>query len=257
MESNHENHRLAGKVNPKDFVQHYLSNTIGTDSKIIDIGCGPATIIREIGKSFPDATVMGLDNSSKRVLEANQYLDQINLTLISGDIYNIPVCDNSCDLVFSRFLFEYLKDPLTALKEMKRICKPDGTVMIQDLDGQFFWHYPENDQLNSQISAIFHDLKKCTGFDPFVGRKLYHMFYSNGFKDIQVHIAPYHLIAGKIISKEYQYWKKKLSTVLPQLVKHSNMKLDELQAINDAFLAYLQREDTLTYSNVFTVYGRK
>jgi len=258
MESTDENHRLNGKVNSKKFVQQYLTNKFRSFSTILDVGCGPASIAMELAQSFPDTSVFGLDISVKRILEAKLLChSQINLNLISGDVYNIPVCGNTCDLVYSRLFFEYLKDPLAALKEMKRICKPDGTVMIQDLDGQFFWHYPENNQLNAQIIAIFHDLKKYTGFDPFVGRKLYYMFYDTVFHDIQVYIDPYHLIAGKINSKEYQYWKKKLSTVLPQLIKHSSMKLDEIQTINDTFLAYLQREDTLTFSNLFTVYGRK
>jgi len=257
MESPFENNRLANKVNPKVFIRDYLQKVITPCANILDVGCGPANITREIAITYPDTMVTGLDISSHRLLEASRIQSVRNLNLIAGNVYKLPFPDNSFDLIFSRLLFEYLKQPLEALKEMKRICKTGGTVLIQDIDGQFIFNYPEDIQLMSQIDIIFNELKKHTGFDPIVGRKLYHMFYKNGFLNTQVRMTPYHLIYGKINEENDQYWKDKLITVLPKLRKMTVHNKIDIDRIIHYFLNYLRREDTLTFSNLFTVYGVK
>ncbi|KPA13388.1 type 11 methyltransferase [Candidatus Magnetomorum sp. HK-1] len=257
MESPLENKRLADKVNPKEFIHHYLSEIITPFAKILDVGCGPATISIELSRVFPTTKVTGLDISINRLLEINQKQSAQNLMLVSGNLYSLPFPDNTYDLVYSRLLFEYLKYPLKALKEMKRICKIGGTVLVQDINGQFLLHYPENIKLMSQINTIFEALNKDTGFDPNIGRKLYHLFYQSGFHDIQVQLDPYHLIAGKINSTLYQYWKQKLSTVLPHLRKCINHNEIDIKEVITSFLDYLKKNETLTFSNLFTVYGIK
>ena len=257
MESSFENERLAKKVNPKEFIHHYLNEIITPCGKILDVGCGPASISIELSRLFPTTMITGVDISTNRLIEVNQNQNCHNLMLISGNIYRLPFPDNSFDLVFSRLLFEYLKYPLKALTELRRICKTGGTVLIQDIDGQFLSHYPENHQFMSQMSRIFDALKEHVGFDPIIGRKLYHLFYKSGFHNIQVQLSPYHLIAGKIDSSLDQYWKQKLSTALPQLQKIIDPNEIDIQKVMESFLDYLRKEDTLTFSTLFTVNGIK
>jgi len=257
MESPLENKRLADKVHPKEFIHHYLSEIITPYAKILDVGCGPANISFELSRLFPTTMVTGLDISTNRLLEINQNKNAQNLMFVSGNLYSLPFSDNTYDLVYSRLLFEYLKYPLDALSEIKRICKVGGTVLVQDIDGQFLLHYPENIQLMSQINTIFEALNKYSGFDPYIGRKLYHLFYKSGFQNIQVQLAPYHLIAGKVNSTLYKYWKQKLSTVYPHLRKCINHNEIDIKEVISSFLDYLKKNETLTFSNVFTVYGIK
>jgi len=257
MESPFENNRLANKVNPKEFIRDYLQKIITPCATILDVGCGPANIAQEIANAYPDTTVTGLDISAHRLSVVCQALSAKNLSLVAGNVYNLPFPDDTFDLIFSRMMFEYLKHPLEALKEIKRICKTAGTVLIQDIDGQFVFQYPEDLQLMSQIEIIFNELKQHTGFDPIVGRKLYHMFYKNGFLNIQTQMTKYHLIYGKINSENDQYWKEKIATALPKIRKLTDKKNIDIDRAIHSFLNYLRREDTLTFSNLFTVYGTK
>ena len=55
---------------------------------------------------------------------------------------------------------------------MTRVCKPGGTVLLQDLDGQLLWHYPEDAEVQQTAEKVVAALA-ATGFDPFVGRKLF------------------------------------------------------------------------------------
>jgi hypothetical protein len=94
-----------------------------------------------------------------------------------------------------------------------------------------------------------------TGFDPFVGRKLFRFAQMAGLENIKVDVECYHLIAGTVRCHILDQWKLKLEIALPQIVQVLGQQGAKRQV--DSFLEYLQRPDTLTYSTVFTVVGEK
>ena len=258
MESVNENNRLKNKIKPDKFVRLYLNQFIKPYTKVLDVGCGPAVIDEYIAQTYPHTHITGLDISANRLIQAKEMIQHLpNLLLVSANVYYLPFNDNTFDVIFSRMLFEYLKYPNNALEEIKRVCKPGGYVIVQDIDGQFYSLYPEDNILISKMDQIFKAIKKHSGFDPFVGRKLYHLFHTLGFNQIQVQIEPYHLIAGKINAKNDLYWKEKLISALPQLSKQTKKDTKELLKVIELYLDYLRREDTMSFSNLFTVYGIK
>ena len=128
--------------------------------------------------------------------------------------------------------------------------------MIQDLDGQLLWHYPEDDALNQSIQKCLDYAKDNLGFDPFVGRKLYSHLLSFGLADIDVNVEPYHLFPGRIDKKNLRLWEMKFEIIMPAVVAALGSEKEASRFCNH-YLSYLQREDTLTYSMVFTVSGVK
>jgi hypothetical protein len=96
----------------------------------------------------------------------------------------------------------------------------------------------------------------ATGFDPFVGRKLFSFAQRAGLQHIDVQVESYHLIAGVVGPEILKQWELKLEIAAPQLKKVLG---SETAATEHAkrFLEYLRRPDTLTYSTVFTVSGKK
>ena len=152
-------------------------------------------------------------------------------------------------------LFEYLSDKQQAAAEMVRVCRPGGTVLFQDLDGQLLWNYPEDPSIQSTAEKVVSEFGK-TGFDAFVGRKLFSLAHKAGLRKIDVQVECYHLIAGEIKPDILKQWQLKLEIALPQIARVLG---GERAAKEHAkrFLEYLQRTDTLTYSNVFTVTGQK
>ena len=77
-----------------------------------------------------------------------------------------------------------------------------------------------------------------------------------GLEKIEVQVEPYHLVAGEIDPTAAQQWKLKLEIARPTMVRALGSEKEADEQIR-RFMDYLRRPDTLTYSNVFTITGKK
>jgi len=65
-----------------------------------------------------------------------------NVTKVWDIEKGLPYRDNYFDVVFSRCVFEHMKDQFKLLLEMKRVCKPGGKiVLITDNAGFILYHH--------------------------------------------------------------------------------------------------------------------
>ena len=256
MEDPREAMRLELKVDPSAWVQKYLARRIGGGAHILSVGCGPGVILREVCALDASIRATGLDISVERVQEAKRRNHQnTRANFVCGDAQAMDFASDTFDLVYSRMLLEYLKDKEATVREMVRVCKRGGAVLLQDLDGQLLWHYPEDPVVQGTVEKVVRALA-TTGFDPFVGRKLFSLAHQAGLKNIDVQVECYHLIAGEIEPAILDQWELKLEIAGPQLARLLGSE-SEAREQSRKFLEYLCRPDTLTYSTVFTVAGEK
>ncbi len=256
MEDPREAMRLELKVDAEAWLRKYLLGRVKPGAEVLSVGCGPGMILRQLCSADSTVRATGIDISKDRIQEAIQKSKSNNrLKFISGDAHSMPFRENSFDLVYSRMLFEYLADKEQAAAEMVRVCRPGGTVLFQDLDGQLLWNYPEDPSVQSTAEKVVAGLGK-TGFDAFVGRKLFSLARKAGLRNIDVQVECYHLIAGEIKPDIHKHWQLKLEIALPQIARILGSESAAREHAKH-FLEYLERPDTLTYSNVFTVTGQK
>lgn len=52
------------------------------------------------------------------------------IRLMEADIQELPFPDNTFDTIVSTCVFCSVPDPLSGLKELKRVCKPDGRIVM-------------------------------------------------------------------------------------------------------------------------------
>ena len=256
MEDPREAMRLELKVDPEVLVNKYLAHRVPPRAEVLSVGCGPGVILRAVAALDPSIRATGIDISAERVREASQrHRENPNPKFVCGDSHAMPFPSDSFDLVYSRMLFEYLKDKERAVAEMVRVCRPGGCVFLQDLDGQLLWNYPEDRGVQRTVEMVVAGLA-ATGFDPFVGRKLFSLAHGAGLRNIDVQVECYHLIVGEIDPGILKQWELKLEIAAPQIARILGGDR-EAKAQTQRFLEYLRRPDTLTYSTVFTVTGEK
>lgn len=102
-----------------------------------DIGAGTGFISEGLLKK--NVNVIAVDQSEEMLnLLKNKFSDYKNLNCIQGESENLPIADNAVDYVFANMFLHHVENPFVAIKEMKRILKPGGKLVITDLDEHNF-----------------------------------------------------------------------------------------------------------------------
>ena len=107
---------------------------------ILDLGSGPGLLNNEIKKLIPNSIILSLDASIKMLKNASKChyksdYEQINGILSIAE--NIPLKDNSIDILVSRFSLSYWKKPRKAILEINRVLKPGGKLILEALNKNF------------------------------------------------------------------------------------------------------------------------
>jgi len=108
--------------------------------RVMDLGCGPGTNVFDVYDAcveFNHAEWYGLDlNQREAALGADRSAYRVRernmrpIRFVCGDIFHLPMPDNSLDIVLSSEVVEHLPDPLPAIREMQRVLKPGGYAMV-------------------------------------------------------------------------------------------------------------------------------
>ncbi|MEZ5965282.1 MAG: class I SAM-dependent methyltransferase [Planctomycetota bacterium] len=248
MHDPREAERLARKVDAQVWVQRWVADDV--EGLVVDVGCGSGVIPAAIARRWPLAHVVGIDMHPERVLpEAARHFE-----VLGARADHLPLPSACADLVTCRFLLQYLPDPERAVVEMVRVLRPGGRLLLQDLDGQLVWHHPLPPDFAAELDVVVAYLR-TTGFDPFVGRKLFALARQAGCVDIDVEIAPYHLYAGTIAAPARADWQRKLAIAARAATAAFGGDSARAHRFLDAFEQLLCDPDALTYSCQFTVRG--
>ncbi|MFZ5953309.1 MAG: methyltransferase domain-containing protein [Candidatus Rifleibacteriota bacterium] len=169
----------------------YFSNLQRTVN-IVDIGCGEGGGLRFL-QALGFRNLFGVEVSNERLVRTRERSKDLNIFHVSPDNSILPFSDNFSDVVISMGVIEHTKDPEWFVRELKRICKKDGFIVISS-DG-FAWRllqiaglYKSAQPIDKTMSfrafrKIFHDLGlKIFHFDTFEWEKRGNVILHSIFK---------------------------------------------------------------------------
>jgi len=112
------------------FMLPELIKKLKNDSKILELGCGQSKGLRYlVSHSYiKQENIYGIDQSDVAIEFLKKKLPKANLE--QGDIYSLKFKDETFDYVLMMEVIEHLEDPFKALKEVKRVLKPSGELII-------------------------------------------------------------------------------------------------------------------------------
>jgi len=93
---------------------------------ILDLGCGSGEYSYLLAKNKQNQ-IYALDSNEKLCQKIKQ---KNNLEVIHSDAHKLPFKDNSFDACFCNTVLEHVKDPEQIIKEIQRVLKPNGKVII-------------------------------------------------------------------------------------------------------------------------------
>jgi ubiquinone/menaquinone biosynthesis C-methylase UbiE len=116
-------------------IAEWMAGRNQRDLRGLDVGCGTGRLLAFLHDAWPGIRWTGLDLSPPYLTEARRLIGRTaRVKLIEGAAEKLPFDDASLDLVVSSFLLHELPHEvrLAVLKEMARVLKPDGLVVIVD-----------------------------------------------------------------------------------------------------------------------------
>ncbi|MBW1904611.1 MAG: methyltransferase domain-containing protein [Deltaproteobacteria bacterium] len=254
MESGDEATRLENKTVEAQTVQHMELVGLREGMTVLDAGAGTGAVARTMARLVgATGSVVALDQSEERLRHGRALAKGIeNLSFVQGDLKNVALPSNQFDMVWSRFVFEYLKQPELVLKQLGELAKPNGRVVVGDLDGNGLFHFPISAQMSQQLEALQSVLEGV--FDPLVGRKLYTLFRRSGFTDIRTHVLPYHVYAGEANREGLENWEQKFATIRTVAMGAFPSERAYDHFVQE-FMGMLRDPDVFTYSILIIVEG--
>jgi SAM-dependent methyltransferase len=114
----------------------YLIPSLRPGLDLLDVGCGPGTITVDLAARVAPGRVLGIDVSADPLGEARSAAERagVPVTFEVGDVYALAAPDDSFDVVHAHQVLQHLTDPVAALREMARVCRPGGVVAVRDVD---------------------------------------------------------------------------------------------------------------------------
>jgi ArsR family transcriptional regulator len=99
---------------------------------LVDIGTGTGRMIELFGPRAEQA--IGIDRSSEMLRLARVKLEAagIHSSLRQGDMYALPLADQSADSVIIHQVLHYAHSPAAAIAEAARVLAPGGTLLVVD-----------------------------------------------------------------------------------------------------------------------------
>lgn len=157
--------------------------------KVLDAGCGPGFVTEKLMESLPNSEITALDIDEQLINQAKLRLEPLSearLHFVQASIYNTGFQDEVFDFVIVRLLFLHLHHPLEAAKELMRILKPGGKLVIIDIDdGLFGVIHPEMDDLPSILQKIARS-QHAKGGNRYIGRSLPRLLTEAGYRNVDM-----------------------------------------------------------------------
>lgn len=135
----------------------------GKNLRVLDAGCGPATLTRtlvELGHR-----VTAVDVSLEMLTRAKDVLRSkaSEVDFLEADACYLPLPSEHFDLVVSRYVLWTLPDPSRGVREWKRVLKPGGRLVV--IDGNWYYHYYRRGWAKFWLRLVDLGYKFRNGFD--------------------------------------------------------------------------------------------
>jgi ubiquinone/menaquinone biosynthesis C-methylase UbiE len=163
--------KMMNKFHTGKYIRYFQNNLPQDNSAILDIGCGGGKFIKHLNSKNPTYKLFGLDHSTE-MIKMSRKLNQKGILndqveIVEGSAMEIPLEDNSIDLVTAFETVHFWPDIQKSFKEVIRVLKPGGAFLIINI-------YPKEDTKWWHLAQMKSD------------KEFTEKYIEAGFKDIQI-----------------------------------------------------------------------
>lgn len=123
--------------------------------RVLDVGCGTG-ISTKVWENLADE-IIGLEPSKDMIEIAKRTYHNNHIKFLVGFSNDIPLSSNSVDIVSCSQSFHWM-EPKSTLKEINRVLKKNGILMIYDV----IWPPSVNYEFEKSYNDLFEKIRKLT-----------------------------------------------------------------------------------------------
>jgi SAM-dependent methyltransferase len=161
----------------------YLLPRLTPGASVLDVGCGPGTITADLAARVDPGRVTAVEVTADVLALARREAaahGRTNVDFVVSDVHALDFADDTFDVVHAHQVLQHVTDPVAALREMLRVCRPGGTVAARDGDYAAFTWYPELPELAEWL-RLYRTVARSNGGEPDAGRRLLSWARDAGF----------------------------------------------------------------------------
>ena len=162
---------------------------------LLEPGSGPGFITEPLLALLPNSPITCLEIDPMLLEQAEQYLqDKANnrVHFVEGSVMDTRLTDNSFDFAYARLLFQHLPDPVSAAKEISRVLKPGGKLVIYDIDDEIFGLIQPPIPEFPSVLEKYGQAQAAQGGNRHVGRNLWRILKVAGFDNLDLEVVASH-----------------------------------------------------------------
>jgi SAM-dependent methyltransferase len=164
----------------------YLLPHLTPGASLLDVGCGPGTITADLAARVTPGRVTAVEISAEALQLARAEASargQDNIDFAVADVHALDFADDTFDVVHAHQVLQHVADPVRALREMRRVCRPGGVVAARDSDYAAFTWFPSVPGLDEWLT-LYERAARANGGEPDAGRRLLSWTHAAGFTHV-------------------------------------------------------------------------
>lgn len=164
----------------------YLLPHLTAGASVLDVGCGPGTITVDLARHVHPGRVLGVDAAADVIEAASAAVAEAAIETIEvrvDDVYALAVDDDAFDIVHAHQVLQHLSDPVAALAEMRRVCRPGGLVAARDCIYRAMSWFPTDPRLDRWLD-VYCRVAEHNGGEPDAGSRLSTWALEAGFTEL-------------------------------------------------------------------------
>jgi ubiquinone/menaquinone biosynthesis C-methylase UbiE len=225
----------------------YLIPELRAGLSILDVGAGPGTITADLAALVAPGVVTALEMSDaalelSRAEAASRGITTMRFAV--GDVHALDYPDDSFDVVHAHQVLQHVADPVQALREMARVCKPGGIVAARDGDYAAFTWYPASAELEDWL-RLYREAARANGGEPDAGRRMLAWAHAAGIADVTATAGLWCYASPEDRAWWGGSWSQRIQTsdIARQLLTAGLATEDDLRRIGDGWLAWAADPD--------------
>jgi SAM-dependent methyltransferase len=225
----------------------YLLPHLTPGLSLLDVGAGPGTITADLAARVApgrvtaveiNPEVLGLAQAQARARE------QSNIEFVAADVHALGLSSDAFDVVHAHQVLQHVTDPVQALREMRRVCKPGGIVAARDGDHGASACFPAIPEL-AEWQALYRRVATANGGQPDAGRRLLSWAHAAGFTEVTAESATWCFATPEDRAWWGEMWAERTvaSNLAHQAVRLGEATEEDLRRIAKGWLTWAAAED--------------